>query len=85
MNTPKKFSDLKHLSNVFDVDIASVGIQFEATRIFNENFGEDYRPELSVTTRYLFSGTDDEGNDVKVYEAYKDAGSVDYAYLVAKL
>lgn len=84
MNTPKTLADLKHFQNVFAVDTASVGIQSEAARIFNENLGEDTLPG-KVTTRFLFSENDNEGNQVKVYEAYKDSGSEDYIYLTATL
>jgi hypothetical protein len=84
MNTPKSLADLKHFNNVFEVDTASVGIQFEAERVFNENFGEDTLPG-KVTARFLFSENDSDGNQVKVYEAYKDSGSEDYVYLTAKL
>lgn len=84
MNTPKTLADLKHFSNVFPVDTASVGIQSEASRVFNENLGEDTLPG-QVTARFLFAKNDSEGNQVKVYEAYKDSGSVDYVYLTATL
>lgn len=84
MNTPKSLADLKHFENVFPVDTASVGIQFEAERVFNENFGEDTLPG-KVTARYLFAENDTEGNQVKVYEAYKDSASEDYIYLTATL
>lgn len=85
MNTPKSLADLKHFENVFPVDTASVGIQSEAARVFNENFGEDFLPENKVSTRFLFTENDSDGNQVKVYEAYKDSGSGDYVYLTAKL
>lgn len=84
MNTPKTLADLKHFTNVFAVDTASVGIHSEAERVFNENLGEDTLPG-KVTTRFLFSENDSEGNQVKVYEAYKDSGSEDYIYLTATL
>lgn len=84
MNTPKSLTDLKHFQNVFPVDTASVGIQSEAERVFNENFGEDTLPG-KVTARYLFAENDSEGNQVKVYEAYKDSASEDYIYLTATL
>jgi hypothetical protein len=84
MSSPKMLSDLKHFANVFSVDTAGVGIQFEAERVFNETFGED---TLSgkVTARFLFAENDSDGNQVKVYEAYKDSGGEDYIYLTAKL
>jgi hypothetical protein len=86
MNTPKNLDDLKRFwPNVFEVDTASVGIQLEAERVFNENFGEDFLPENKVSVRYLFTEDDSEGGQVKVYEAYKDSGSEDYVYLTAKL
>lgn len=84
MNTPTSLADLKHFDNVFAVDTASVGIQSEATRVFNEQMGEDTLPG-QVTTRFLFAEDDSEGNQVKVYEAYKDSGSEDYIYLTAKI
>lgn len=82
--TPKNLADLNNFKNVFPVDTASVGIQFEAERVFNEQFGEDTLPG-KVTARFLFSENDSEGNQVKVYEAYKDSGSEDYIYLTATL
>lgn len=85
MNTPKTIADLKDLKNVFPVDTASVGIQHEAERVFNENFGEDFLPEKKVSVRYLFAENDSDDNQVKVYEAYKDSGSNDYVYLTATL
>lgn len=84
MNTPTSLADLQHFQNVFAVDTASVGIQSEAERVFNENFGEDTLPG-KVTARFLFAENDSEGNQVKVYEAYKDSASEDYIYLTAKL
>lgn len=84
MNTPKTLADLTHFKNVFAVDTASVGIQFEAERVFNENFGEDTLPG-KVTARFLFAEDDSEGNQVKVFEAYKDSASEDYIYLTATL
>lgn len=84
MNTPQTLADLKHFSNVFPVDTASVGIQSEASRVFNEKMGEDTLPG-DVKTRFLFAENDSEGNQVKVYEAYKDSASEDYIYLTATL
>lgn len=84
MNAPKTLADLKNISNVFSVDTASVSIQSEAERVFNENFGEDTLPG-KVTARFLFAENDSEGNQVKVYEAYKDSASDDYIYLTATL
>lgn len=84
MNTPKSLADLKHFDNVFPVDTASVGIQFEAERVFNENFGEDTLPG-KVIARFLFAEDDADGNQVKVFEAYKDSASEDYIYLTATL
>lgn len=84
MNSPKTLADLKHFENVFLVDTASVGIQLEAERVFNENFGADTLPG-KVTARYLFAEDDADGNQVKVYEAYKDSASEDYIYLTATL
>lgn len=83
MNTPKSIADLKHYENVYTVDTAAVGIQSEAERVFNANFGDEYMPGSPVIVRYLFTGVDEEGNEVRVYEAYKDSGSVDYVYLTA--
>lgn len=84
MSAPKTIADLQYLKNVFAVDTAIVGIQFEAERVFNESFGEDFLPEKKVSVRFLFSENDSEGDQVKVYEAYKDSGSNDYVYLTAK-
>ena len=84
MNTPKSLADLKHFENVFAVDTASVGIQFEAERVFNEQMGENSLPG-KVAVRYLFTENDSDGNQVKVYEAYKDSASDDYIYLTAAL
>lgn len=82
MKSPKTLADLKHFTSVFPVDTASVGIQFEADRVFNENFGEDTLPG-TVTARFLFAEDDSEGKQVKVYEAYKDSASEGYIYLTA--
>jgi hypothetical protein len=84
MSSPKMLSDLKHFANVFSVDTASVGIQREAERVFNETFGEDTLPG-KVKARFLFAENDSDGNQVKVYEAYKDSGSEDYIYLTVNV
>lgn len=85
MNTPTTLADLQHLTNVFPVDTAGVGIAPEAMRVFEENYGGEYRPDLALTVGYLFTEDDSEGNQVNVYEAYKDSGSNDYIYLTAKI
>lgn len=80
MNTPKQLSDLKHQDFVINVK-PSISVHVEAERSFNELFGTDYKGDLKVN--HLFT-EEENGDYVKVYEAYKDSGSTDYVYLKVK-
>jgi len=79
---PNKLSDLKYL-DTFNIDTASVSVQVEAERVFNEFYGADYLPDNQVVVKYLFSEVDEHEKTVKVYEAYKDSGSEEYIYLTS--
>lgn len=74
--TPKSLNDLKFQDWVIDV-LPQHSPQDAAERVLNELFPEDERP---VQVNFLFSEMDGD-DEVKVYEAYKDSGSVDYIYL----
>lgn len=74
--TPKTLADLKHQDWVIDLELVQGPRdtpQQAADFIFESLMPGDERP---VTLRQLFT----EG-DVRVYEAYKDSGSVDYLYI----
>jgi hypothetical protein len=51
--------------------------QLAAEEVLNQLFPDDNRP---VIVRQLFTE-----NDIRVYEAYKDSGSVDYLYIKEQL
>ena len=80
MNTPQKLSDLKYQDFVINVK-PSISVRVEAERSFNELFGTDYQGDLKVN---LLFTEEENGDSIKVYEAYKDSGSADYIYLKAK-
>lgn len=69
--TPKTLADLKHQDWVIDLKKTDTPQQ-AAEEVLNQLF-PDERP---VAVRQLF--TED---GVRVYEAYKDSGSVDYLYI----
>lgn len=69
--TPKTLADLKYQDWVIDLKPTDTP-QAAAEEVLNQLF-PDERP---VTVRELFT----EG-EIRVYEAYKDSGSVDYLYI----
>jgi len=71
-STPRTVADLKHQDWVIEKKFGKT-IQESAEQEFNHVFPGDDRP---VTVRTLF--TED---NVRVYEADKDSGSVDYLYI----
>lgn len=76
-STPRTLADLKHQDWVIDVK-PQHSVEVAADHIFSELFTNDDRP---VTVNFLFQEDEANGDIIKVYEAYKDSGSVDYLYL----
>lgn len=74
-STPRNLADLKHQENVIEVK-ANETVDQVAEYFFRDLFSDDIRP---VKVNFLFAE-----EDAKVYEAYKDSGSVDYLYLIKK-
>jgi hypothetical protein len=74
-STPKNLASLKYQENVLEVKTSETVNQV-AEYFFRDLFSDDIRP---VKVNFLF-----EEDGAKVYEAYKDSGSVDYLYLIIK-
>lgn len=73
--TPRNLADLKHQDWVIDLKPTDTP-QAAAEEVLNQLFPDD-RP---VLVRQLFTE-----ENVRVYEAYKDSGSVDYLYIKENL
>lgn len=73
--TPKTLASLKYQDNVIEVTPQET-VDQAAEYFFRNLFSDDIRP---VKVNLLF---EEEG--AKVYEAYKDSGSVDYLYLIKR-
>lgn len=73
--TPKTLADLKHQEHVKEVTPQET-VEQVAEYFFRDLFSDDIRP---VKVTFLF---EEEG--AKVYEAYKDSGSIDYLYIIKR-
>lgn len=79
--TPKQLSDLRHQDWVIDVK-PQHSAQVAAETIFAELFPEDNR---EVKVNFLFKEEETNGDEIMVFEAYKDSGSDDYVYLKKRI
>lgn len=78
---PKTLLDLQYQDWVINVESKHT-VQTAAEHVLSELFPDDDR---TVKVNYLFTELDKHlGEEVKVYEAYKDSGSVDYIYLIKR-
>lgn len=73
--TPKNLAALKYQENVIEIKPQET-VDQAAEYFFRDLFSDDIRP---VKVNFLF-----EEDGAKVYEAYKDSGSVDYLYLIKR-
>jgi hypothetical protein len=73
-STPKNLASLKYQENVLEVK-ADETVEQAAEYFFRNLFSDTQ----AVKVNFLF-----EEDGAKVYEAYKDSGSVDYLYLIKR-
>lgn len=83
MSTPQTLSDLKFHDWVIDVPPFDT-VQKAAETVLDNLFPDMRTEDYPVKVNYLFTEQDENGDEVKVYEAYKDSGSADYIYLKVK-
>lgn len=80
MSTPHTLADLQFHPWVIDVKPTDT-VQKAAEAVLDGLFPDMSPEDWPVKVNHLFTEQDTAGNEVMVYEAYKDSGSDDYVYL----